>query len=262
MRLAQARVLVVGAGGLGCTVIPALAGAGVGNLIRIDPDRIELTNLHRQTLYMMDDIGTPKAIAAARRVEVLNTDCRPTPLVTRLDPANAPDLIAAADVIVDAADSFAVTYTLSDLCLAAGKPLISATVIGLSGYACGFCSTAPSYRAVFTDLPAQGIKLRHGGGSGAGSGGTGGHAGADNSGPAGWVGAKPAGSHCHAGHGRLADGRVQLCRCCGKPWVWPYRRLTDCRRGYGGRTAPGGNGAYSQWSASDRAGRSGQLAAS
>ncbi|MEO5615207.1 MAG: HesA/MoeB/ThiF family protein [Cypionkella sp.] len=154
-KLANARVLVVGAGGLGCTVIPALAGAGVGQLTIIDPDQIELTNLHRQTLYTMADIGAPKAIAAARRVEMLNPDCQPTALVARLDPANAPGLIAAADVIVDAADSFAVTYTLSDLCLAAGKPLISASVIGQSGYAGGFCGAAPSYRAVFPDLPTQ-----------------------------------------------------------------------------------------------------------
>lgn len=154
-KLADARVLVVGAGGLGCTVIPALAGAGIGQLFLIDPDRIELTNLHRQTLYTMADIGTPKAIAAARRVEMLNPDCQPTPLVARLDPANAPNLIATADVIVDAADSFAVTYTLSDLCRSAGKPLISASVVGQSGYAGGFCGTAPSYRAVFPDLPAQ-----------------------------------------------------------------------------------------------------------
>ncbi|SEM42035.1 Molybdopterin or thiamine biosynthesis adenylyltransferase [Gemmobacter aquatilis] len=153
-RLAGARVLVVGAGGLGCTVIPALAGAGVGHLAIIDPDTVELANLHRQTLYSAADIGRPKATAAARHVQALNPDCQPLPLVARLDPANAPDLIAAADVIVDAADSFAVTYTLSDLCLGAGKPLISASVIGQSGYAGGFCGAAPSYRAVFPDLPA------------------------------------------------------------------------------------------------------------
>ncbi|MES2432469.1 MAG: HesA/MoeB/ThiF family protein [Pseudomonadota bacterium] len=154
-KLANARVLVVGAGGLGCTVIPVLAAAGVGQMTLIDPDLIELTNLHRQTLYTMADIGTPKAIAAARRVQALNPDCQPIPLVARLDPANAPGLIATADVIVDAADSFAVTYTLSDLCLAAAKPLISASVIGQSGYVGGFCDTAPSYRAVFPDLPTQ-----------------------------------------------------------------------------------------------------------
>ena len=154
-RLAAARVLIVGAGGLGCTVIPALAGAGVGRLTIIDPDIVELTNLHRQTLYTTTDIGQPKALAAATRARALNPDGLAEAKVARLDPANALGLIAAADLIIDAADSFAVTFTLSDLCLAAGKPLISASVVGRAGYAGGFCGAAPSYRAVFPDLPAQ-----------------------------------------------------------------------------------------------------------
>ncbi len=154
-RLTASHVLIVGAGGLGCTVIPALAAAGVGRLTIIDPDEVELSNLHRQTLYTPADIGQPKSVAAAARARTLNADSQVTALVARVDPANASGLIAAADVIVDAADSFAVTYTLSDLCLAAGKPLISASVIGRAGYAGGFCGAAPSYRAVFPELPAQ-----------------------------------------------------------------------------------------------------------
>ena len=152
-RLTAAHVLIIGAGGLGCTVIPTLAAAGVGRLTIIDPDRVELSNLHRQTLYTAADIGQPKALAAATRARALNPDGQAKARAARLDPANAPGLIASADVIVDAADSFAVTYTLSDLCLAAGKPLISASVIGRAGYAGGFCGAAPSYRAVFPDLP-------------------------------------------------------------------------------------------------------------
>ena len=154
-RLAAAHLLIVGAGGLGCTVIPALAAAGVGWLTIIDPDIVELTNLHRQTLYTADDIGQPKAVAAAARARALNPNGQATAIVDRLDPANAPGLIAAAHLVVDAADSFAVTYTLSDLCLPAGRPLISASVIGRAGYAGGFCAAAPSYRAVFPNLPAQ-----------------------------------------------------------------------------------------------------------
>ena len=154
-RLTASHVLIIGAGGLGCTVIPALAAAGVGRLTIIDPDGVEITNLHRQTLYTAADIGQPKAIAAAARARVLNPDALVDVIVDRLDPANAPGLIAAVDLVVDAADSFAVTYTLSDLCLAAGKPLISASVIGRAGYAGGFCGSAPSYRAVFPELPAH-----------------------------------------------------------------------------------------------------------
>ena len=97
-RLAAAQVLIVGAGGLGCTVIPALAAAGVGRLTVIDPDRVELTNLHRQTLYTVADIGQPKAVAAAARARALNPDGQATAIVDRLDPANAAGLIAAADL--------------------------------------------------------------------------------------------------------------------------------------------------------------------
>lgn len=156
-RLTSARVLVVGAGGLGCTVIPALAAAGVGELTIVDPDHVALTNLHRQTLYVAADIGSGKASVAAARAMAMNPDCRATGLSLRLDPANAPKLIAAADLVVDAADSFAATYTLSDHCLAAGKPMISASVVGRAGYAGGFCGNAPGYRAVFPDLPAQAV---------------------------------------------------------------------------------------------------------
>jgi len=154
-RIAAAHVLIVGAGGLGCTVIPALAAAGIRRLTIADPDRVELANLHRQTLYTEADIGEPKAAVAAARAGALNPECHVDTMVARIDPANAPGLIAAADLVVDAADSFAVTYTLSDLCLAAGKPLISASVTGRAGYSGGFCGPAPSYRAVFPDLPAQ-----------------------------------------------------------------------------------------------------------
>lgn len=154
-RLGAARVLVVGAGGLGCTIIPALTGAGVGHLTLVDPDRVELGNLHRQTLFTNEDLGRFKAEAAAGRARALNPDCQVQARPLRLDPANAVDLIASADLVLDAADSFAVTYTLSDLCGALGKPLISASVIGAMGYAGGFCGPAPGYRAVFPDLPAQ-----------------------------------------------------------------------------------------------------------
>lgn len=154
-RLAASHVLIVGAGGLGCTVVPALAAAGIGRLTIIDPDRVELNNLHRQTLYTAADLGRSKAHAAAARARALNPEGQVGSLMVRLDPANALDLMVGADLVVDAADSFAVTYTLSDLCLSMGKPLISASVIGRAGYAGGFCGAAPSYRAVFPDLPAQ-----------------------------------------------------------------------------------------------------------
>jgi molybdopterin/thiamine biosynthesis adenylyltransferase/rhodanese-related sulfurtransferase len=155
-RLYRASVLVVGAGGLGCPVLQYLAGAGVGRITVVDHDRVEETNLHRQPLYAMADIGKAKAEAAAATLLRFNPDIRIDAVVERLTPQNAATLVAGADVIVDAADSFAVSYMLSDACLARAKPLVSASVIGLTGYAGVFCGGAPSYRAVFPEVSVDG----------------------------------------------------------------------------------------------------------
>ncbi|MDE3027307.1 MAG: HesA/MoeB/ThiF family protein [Paracoccaceae bacterium] len=152
-RLAAAHVLVAGAGGLGSALLPLLAGAGIGRITLHDPDKVELHNLHRQTLYRMSDLGQPKAEAAARHLQALNPDCRVTPSATGLHPGTARNAISDADLVIDAADNFAVSYALSDLCWAAAKPLVSASVLGRQGYAGAFCGGAPSLRAVFPDPP-------------------------------------------------------------------------------------------------------------
>jgi molybdopterin/thiamine biosynthesis adenylyltransferase/rhodanese-related sulfurtransferase len=151
-RLAAASVLVAGAGGLGCPVLQYLAGAGVGRLTIVDHDTVEETNLHRQPLYAMADIGKPKAETAAAVLKGFNPAIEATPVVARLTPQNAATLVAGADLVIDAADSFAVSYILSDVCHAAAKPLVSASVIGMTGYAGAFCGGGPSYRAVFPDV--------------------------------------------------------------------------------------------------------------
>ncbi|WP_192931121.1 HesA/MoeB/ThiF family protein [Gemmobacter serpentinus] len=151
-RITAAHVLVVGAGGLGVPVLQYLAGAGLGHIALIDPDLVEESNLHRQPIYGAH-LGQPKARAAAQYLAVLNPQVRVDPRVDWLTPANAPGLIAQADLVLDCADSFAASYTLSDLCLQMSKPLISASVLGFGGYVGGFCGGAPSLRAVFPDLP-------------------------------------------------------------------------------------------------------------
>lgn len=155
-KLGHAHVLVVGAGGLGCPVLQYLAGAGVGRITLVDPDRVEESNLHRQPLYTMSDLGRPKVLAARNHLLDANPSIVVEAHVRALDPDNAPALVAQVDVVVDAADSFAVTYTLSDTCKSAGVALISASALGQSGYAGGFCGTGPSIRAVFPDLPSRG----------------------------------------------------------------------------------------------------------
>jgi sulfur-carrier protein adenylyltransferase/sulfurtransferase len=151
--LARATVLVVGAGGLGCAVLPYLAAAGIGRLVIADPDVVEETNLHRQPLYRMADIGHTKVSAARAALLALNPQVQVEALPARVTPANAAALVAPADIVLDAADSLAVTYMLSDACHAAGTPLVSASVLGLAGYVGAFCGGAPSYRAVFPEMP-------------------------------------------------------------------------------------------------------------
>ena len=154
-RLAKARVLVVGAGGLGATLLPQLAGAGVGFLRVCDDDQIEVHNLHRQTLFAMQDIGQPKAEAARRVLNALNPECEVDVLTLRLSGSNLHTALRDIDLVVDAADNFAITWLLSDACMARNLPLISASALGRSGYVGGFCGGAPSYRSLFPQLPSS-----------------------------------------------------------------------------------------------------------
>ncbi len=152
-RLRAARVLVVGAGGLSATVLPLLTAAGIGRITLVDGDRVEQSNLHRQTLFTEDAIGRPKADVAAERCRALNREVVIVPWRRALTPENAEALVEAADIVLDCADSYAVSYTLSDVCKNRRIPLISASVLGVSGYVGGFCGTAPSLRAVFPNAP-------------------------------------------------------------------------------------------------------------
>jgi sulfur-carrier protein adenylyltransferase/sulfurtransferase len=154
-RLQAASVLVIGAGGLGSAVLQYLCAAGVGHLVIVDHDRVEVSNLHRQPIYRMSDVGALKAQAAREALLGANPEARIEAVCERLTPANVARLVAAVDLVVDAADSFAVTYVVSDECYRVGKPLISASVLGLSGYVGAFCGGAPSYRAVFPEMPRQ-----------------------------------------------------------------------------------------------------------
>jgi molybdopterin/thiamine biosynthesis adenylyltransferase/rhodanese-related sulfurtransferase len=149
----NAHVLVVGVGGLGAPVLQYLVGAGVGKITVVDGDTVDLSNLHRQTLFRETDVGKPKVDAAVNTLLGLNTDCKIMPINAHLTPANASGLIRDGSIVLDCADSFAVSYILSDLCKDAGLPLISASVLGTTGYVGGFCGHAPSLRAVFPDLP-------------------------------------------------------------------------------------------------------------
>ena len=144
-KLKAARVAVVGAGGIGSAVIPALAGAGVGKLTIIDPGSVDLDNLHRQTIYREADQGSPKAERAAAFVTALNRFVEADPIAERLDKANAPGLLADSDLVIDGSDNFATRLVVGDTCVALGIPLVSAAAIQFQGQV-GLFEARPCYR--------------------------------------------------------------------------------------------------------------------
>jgi adenylyltransferase/sulfurtransferase len=132
-RLAEARVAVVGLGGLGSPVALYLAAAGVGTLGLIDPDRVELSNLQRQVLHGTADLGGPKTDSGRRRLLDLNPAVRVVPHAVRVDGANAAALLAEYDVVVEGSDDLATKLVVNDACVALRRPLVVAAVAGWDG---------------------------------------------------------------------------------------------------------------------------------
>ncbi len=153
-RLAAARVAVVGAGGLGSPVILALAAAGVGELVVIDDDVVELTNLQRQLAHRAADVGTPKAASAARAAHDLAPGIRVVPVGERLTPGNAAALLTGADVVVDGSDTFDTRRAVAAATDAAGVPLVWGAVQEWHGQVTVFWSRPPAGTApvVLDDL--------------------------------------------------------------------------------------------------------------
>jgi sulfur-carrier protein adenylyltransferase/sulfurtransferase len=132
-KLRAARVLVVGAGGLGVPVLQYLAGAGIGRIDIVDGDVLEPSNLHRQTLYALGDVGRPKARLAAQRLGALNPEVDVRAHTVRLDAQTAEGLVADADLAIDCTDNFSTKFLLNDVCVRLGKPAILASVYQYEG---------------------------------------------------------------------------------------------------------------------------------
>ena len=155
--LQRSRVLVIGAGGLGCPILLYLTAAGVGHLTIIDPDIVDVSNLQRQVLFTTADAGHPKALAAAQHLRALNPLICIEPLDSRLTRANALELIRAHDVVVDGSDNFATRYLVNDACVLANRPLIYGAIQGFEGQASVFnFKGGPTYRCLFPEPPAPG----------------------------------------------------------------------------------------------------------
>ena len=144
-KLRSSRVAVVGAGGIGSAIIPALAGAGIGRLTIIDGDTVEAGNLHRQTIYREADEGAGKAEQAAAFATGLNRYIEVLAVAERLTAAKAQALLQDHDLVIDGSDNFATRLAVGDTCAALGIPLVSAAAIQFQGQV-GLFETRPCYR--------------------------------------------------------------------------------------------------------------------
>jgi len=151
-RLKAARVLVVGAGGLGAPVLQYLSAAGVGNIVILDDDIVNEDNLHRQILYGGHDLGKLKTIIARQRLSIINPLVNHEIFNIRLNPANAIDFISGVDVIVDATDNFPTRFLINDACILTGKPWIFGAIFKYEGQISTFTGRkGPSLRCLYPD---------------------------------------------------------------------------------------------------------------
>lgn len=163
-KLKSAKVLIVGAGGLGAPVALYLAAAGVGEIGLIDHDTVSLSNLQRQIIYRTDDVGKLKVNAAAEALVAVNPHIGVHPIAERLTADNALQIIAGYDVVVDGSDNFATRYLVSDACYLGKKVLVYGAVGPFDGYITTFKphlkasdgQPYPSYRCLFPEAPPDG----------------------------------------------------------------------------------------------------------
>jgi adenylyltransferase/sulfurtransferase len=146
-RLKSARILVAGLGGLGCPASMYLAVAGVGKLVLVDREKVELSNLNRQILYSSSDVGRPKVDVAVERLTHLNPDVEIEALALEINEENVKELVKKVDVVVDGMDNYKARFLINEACVAYGKPFVHAAVYGLEGQ-------------LLTVLPGKGPCLR------------------------------------------------------------------------------------------------------
>ena len=153
-RLRDARVLIIGLGGLGSPAALYLAASGVGRLTLCDDDRVELSNLQRQIIHRTSCIGQSKVASAQSLLQDINPDVECIALAMRPDALQLHELIAASDVVLDCSDNFGTRYTVNLVCLALGKPLVSGAAIQFSGQIAVFdfrCADTPCYNCLFPE---------------------------------------------------------------------------------------------------------------
>jgi adenylyltransferase/sulfurtransferase len=159
VRLMEAKVLLVGAGGLGCPAGLYLAAAGVGTLGIIDSDRVDLTNLQRQVLHSTSDVGRPKTESAKEAINRINPDVKVVTYQERLTPQNAIDIFLDYDIIIDGSDNFPTKYLVNDACYFTGKPNVYGGVFQFEGQVSVFFPKegGPCLRCLFPEPPPPGL---------------------------------------------------------------------------------------------------------
>ena len=160
-KLLAARVLIIGAGGLGSPVLLYLAAAGIGTIGLIDDDAVDLSNLQRQIAHTTGRVGVPKVESAAEAARALNPDVTIETHHARLTPANALDLVGRYDLVCDGSDNFATRFLVADACHLAQRTLVSAAVLRFEGQLSTFKSHLgaphPCYRCLYPEPPPEGL---------------------------------------------------------------------------------------------------------
>lgn len=154
LRLKNSRVLVVGAGGLGCPILQYLVTAGVGQIGVIDADTISFHNLHRQVLFLPEDVGKNKAETAVQRLSAQQPFVQLTPYPETLSTVNALTVIKTYDLVIDGTDNFATRYLVNDACVIAGVPFVSGAIDNYTGQISVFnYNGGPTYRCLYPEPP-------------------------------------------------------------------------------------------------------------
>ncbi|MDC0008246.1 HesA/MoeB/ThiF family protein [bacterium] len=155
-KLAGAKVLVIGAGGLGVPVLTYLNAMGVGKIGVVDNDVVSVTNLHRQVLYSQSDIGLPKVAAALEKLKAQNPDTEVFGYNTFLNTKNAIKIISGYDIVVDTSDNFPTRYLVNDACVILKKPFVYGALHGYEGQVSVFnYKNGPTYRCIFPNMPKE-----------------------------------------------------------------------------------------------------------
>jgi adenylyltransferase/sulfurtransferase len=157
-KLLAARVLIIGAGGLGSPAALYLAAAGIGNLGIVDSDVVELNNLQRQIVHATENVGKPKVLSAKERLNAVNPDCEIATYNLRLTSGNILDIIKDYDIVVDGSDNFPTRYLVNDACVLSEKPLSHGGIFRFDGQAITILpKKSACYRCLFPEPPPPGL---------------------------------------------------------------------------------------------------------